>query len=850
MTVFHLIKAVGVLEVDNYSLTPLVASDTTAPLVSLTSPTASSTVSGVVNITASSTDNVAVSGVRFLVDGVQVGAEDTTSPYSVSWNTASTTNGNKILSAVSRDSSGNVATSTSVVVSVSNSIPDTTLPFIEIENVLNNATLSGDFHIHINATDNVQISNIQLKLNDIVLVNLPEDTHYHFDLDTTLYTNGNYTLTAIATDTSLNTSSTTVNISINNVVLDTNPPVTTITNPTNNSNVSGNLNIGVTATDDVAVSAVHILVDGISVVVDNTFPYEATIDTNTYSNGQHSITAYSVDTSDNIGNASPVLININNAPIIPPATNLIANASVETVDSVDPTKPENWFKGGWGTNTTSYTYPSNGNHLNRGAKIDISSYTDGDAKWFFNDVPVVAGETYTFKSEYKSNVPTVLTARFGYPDNSVQYRDIANLASTTVWTNTSNDILIPPGANKVTVFHIINSAGTLEVDNYFLGATIPTGNTFASGIVSLTFDDGWVSHYTEALPILNSSPLKAGFYIITQESINAVSDNRVNNPNLEITNIGSTTTPQNWNTETTGVNNSIFTYPVAGQSGAGARVEITSYTSGNAKWTFNDATAISNQEYKISFYYRSDVNVPVVGRFTLNDDSTFTLPIGIATTSTNWVKFERNLYMPINLRSLTFYANLDQVGYIEVDNFDLNRVPVFLNPTQIQQMKSAGHEIGSHTQTHPYLTTLSGQNLINEVNGSKTDLSNTMGITGINTFVYPYGDYDQNVKQAVINAGYYGGRSVDRGLNYRDTDKFALKVQQVDRTTNLAQFQSWLDDARNNNAWLILMFHQVDNNPNATLGVSPALFQQMVDALVAQQVTVVTMEQGLGLMNP
>jgi peptidoglycan/xylan/chitin deacetylase (PgdA/CDA1 family) len=733
---------------------------------------------------------------------------------------------------------------------VSNSIPDTTLPFIEIENVLNNATLSGDFHIHINATDNVQISNIQLKLNDIVLVNLPEDTHYHFDLDTTLYTNGNYTLTAIATDTSLNTSSTTVNISINNVVLDTNPPVTTITNPTNNSNVSGNLNIGVTATDDVAVSAVHILVDGISVVVDNTFPYEATIDTNTYSNGQHSITAYSVDTSDNIGNASPVLININNAPIIPPATNLIANASVETVDSVDPTKPENWFKGGWGTNTTSYTYPSNGNHLNRGAKIDISSYTDGDAKWFFNDVPVVAGETYTFKSEYKSNVPTVLTARFGYPDNSVQYRDIANLASTTVWTNTSNDILIPPGANKVTVFHIINSAGTLEVDNYFLGATIPTGNTFASGIVSLTFDDGWVSHYTEALPILNSSPLKAGFYIITQESINAVSDNRVNNPNLEITNIGSTTTPQNWNTETTGVNNSIFTYPVAGQSGAGARVEITSYTSGNAKWTFNDATAISNQEYKISFYYRGDVNVPVVGRFTLNDDSTFTLPIGIATTSTNWVKFERNLYMPINLRSLTFYANLDQVGYIEVDNFDLNRVPVFLNPTQIQQMKSAGHEIGSHTQTHPYLTTLSGQNLINEVNGSKTDLSNTMGITGINTFVYPYGDYDQNVKQAVINAGYYGGRSVDRGLNYRDTDKFALKVQQVDRTTNLAQFQSWLDDARNNNAWLILMFHQVDNNPNATLGVSPALFQQMVDALVAQQVTVVTMEQGLGLMNP
>jgi hypothetical protein len=125
-----------------------------------------------------------------------------------------------------------------------------------------------------------------------------------------------------------------------------------------------------------------------------------------------------------------------------------------------------------------------------------------------------------------------------------------------------------------------------------------------------------------------------------------------------------------------------------------------------------------------------------------------------------------------------------------------------------------------------------------------------MGISGVNTFVYPYGDYDANVRQAVINAGYIGARSVDRGMNYRDTDKFTLKIQQVDRTTNMAQFQSWLDDARNSNAWLILMFHQVNDDFTADLGVSPALFQQMVDALVAQQVTVVTMEQGLGLMNP
>ncbi|MFZ2523215.1 MAG: Ig-like domain-containing protein, partial [Minisyncoccia bacterium] len=783
-------------------------------------------------------------------DGIQVGSEDTTSPYSVSWNTASTTNGNKVLSAVSRDLAGNVATSSIVTVNVSNTEADTIPPSVAIEDIIDLSNQSGTIHVHISATDNVEVANVVLQIDGTNLVTLPTNTHYHYDLDTTLYPNGIHALKAIATDTSLNSASSTVNININNTTSDITPPITTITNPANGANVSGNVNIGVTAIDNVAVSAVHILVDGINVVTDNTFPYEATIDTTVYLNGSHTITVYSEDTSNNIGNATPVIINVNNAPVTPPATNLILNPSLETTDPTDSTKPENWFKGGWGTNNAVFTYPTTGNHLTKAGKIEITSYTDGDAKWFFANVPVVEGETYTFNSEYKSNVPTVITARFGYPDNSVQYRDIANLGVANVWTNTSNNILIPPGANKMTIFHVIKSIGTLEIDNYFLGSTIPPGNQFANGMVSLTFDDGWVSHYTDALPILNSTNLKAGFYIISQESIEAVPNNRVDNSDLETVSGSSTTTPLKWNSEVSGTNNAVFTYPIAGQSGSGARVEISSYTSGQAKWVFVDGTAISNQEYKIGFYYRNNVDTPVVGRFTLNDNSTITLPLGTATTSAGWVKFERNFLMPINLKSLTFYTALDKAGFVEIDTFDLNRVPVFLSPTQVQTIKSFGHEIGSHSQTHPYLTTLSAENLTKEVSDSKSDLTNIMGISGVNTFVYPYGDYDANVRQAVINAGYIGARSVDRGMNYRDTDKFALKVQQIDRTVNMAQFQSWVDEARNNKAWLILMFHQVNESPEAGLGVTPALFQEMVNALVAQQVTTVTMEQGLGLMNP
>ena len=61
--------------------------DTTAPTVSLTAPANGATVSGTVTLTATASDNVGVAGVQFLVDGNPLGAEDTTSPYSVSWNT-------------------------------------------------------------------------------------------------------------------------------------------------------------------------------------------------------------------------------------------------------------------------------------------------------------------------------------------------------------------------------------------------------------------------------------------------------------------------------------------------------------------------------------------------------------------------------------------------------------------------------------------------------------------------------------------------------------------------------------------------------------------------------------------
>jgi regulation of enolase protein 1 (concanavalin A-like superfamily) len=99
--------------------------DTTPPVVSITAPVSGATISGPVTVSASASDNVGVAGVQFKLDGANLGAEVTTSPYAISWNTASAANGSHVLTAVARDAAGNTATSAAASVTVNNQAQQT-----------------------------------------------------------------------------------------------------------------------------------------------------------------------------------------------------------------------------------------------------------------------------------------------------------------------------------------------------------------------------------------------------------------------------------------------------------------------------------------------------------------------------------------------------------------------------------------------------------------------------------------------------------------------------------------------------------------------------------------------------
>jgi len=98
-----------------------VTNDRTPPTVSITSPASGTIVTGSkVTVTATAADNVGVVGVQFLLNGTAIGAEATTVPYTVRWNTNQRggITGSQTLSARARDAAGNVTTSAAVTVTV------------------------------------------------------------------------------------------------------------------------------------------------------------------------------------------------------------------------------------------------------------------------------------------------------------------------------------------------------------------------------------------------------------------------------------------------------------------------------------------------------------------------------------------------------------------------------------------------------------------------------------------------------------------------------------------------------------------------------------------------------------
>jgi hypothetical protein len=197
-----------------------VRNDLTAPTVSITTP-APGTVVGTVNVQANAADDIGVTSVQFLLNGVSLGIADTVAPYSLSWNTLAHPNGAYVVSAVAYDASGKQTTASGVSITINNPPPplDTTPPTVSLTAPAA-GNVSGTIAVSANAADNLAVTSVQFQLNGANLGAADTVAPFTVSWNTATTANGPYTLRAIARDAAGNqTTSAVVNVQVANVAV-------------------------------------------------------------------------------------------------------------------------------------------------------------------------------------------------------------------------------------------------------------------------------------------------------------------------------------------------------------------------------------------------------------------------------------------------------------------------------------------------------------------------------------------------------------------------------------------------------------------------------------------------------
>lgn len=119
--------------------------------------------------------------------------------------------------------------------------------------------------------------------------------------------------------------------------------------------------------------------------------------------------------------------------------------------------------------------------------------------------------------------------------------------------------------------------------------------------------------------------------------------------------------------------------------------------------------------------------------------------------------------------------------------------------TQVEELAEAGHEIGSHTLSHPRLALLDPEALTQELLDSRRAIEARLG--RCDSLAYPFGDWTPGVAESAARAGYEYAFTLPQGSQLRatphsiprvpvdqrdDERRFAAKLTRAGRTALLS----------------------------------------------------------------
>ncbi|KFE60805.1 Ig-like domain-containing protein [Hyalangium minutum] len=396
----------------------VIDNDYAAPTVAVTGLAEGAALTGTLTFTATATDERStLSRVDFYADTTLIGS-DTTSPYSISYNTRQLANGAKVITAKAYDTWNNVGTSAPVNVTFDN---DFAAPTVALTSPTDGAPVSDTLTLSATASDDRStVSKVEFYVGN-TLIGYDTTSPYSLSYNTRLQTtNGAKVLTAKAYDSWNNVSiSAPVNVTFDNDFV---APAVTLTLPAEGSTVSETLTLSATASDDkTAISKVEFYVGTSRLATVTTPPYTYSYNTRLLANGAKVLTAKAYDAWNNVGTSAAVNVTFDNdftgptVALTEPSEgatlrDTVTFSATASDDRTAVSKVEFYV----GTSrlatvtTAPYTYSYNTRLLANGAKVLTAKAYDA-----WNNVTTSAAVNVTFDNDFTAPTASVTSPANG-----------------------------------------------------------------------------------------------------------------------------------------------------------------------------------------------------------------------------------------------------------------------------------------------------------------------------------------------------------------------------------------------------------------------------------------------------
>lgn len=498
-------------------------------------------------------------------------------------------------------------------------------------------------------------------------------------------------------------------------------------------------------------------------------------------------------------------------PILTAATgSLVDNGSFAQVQN---SAPVGWQTDNWGSLQASFSLNTTGQDDASSAHIAVTNYVDGDAKWMFSPVAITAGQSYTYTDYTKSDATTHIWARFVMQDATVQYRWLKAISPSAAWQANSVTFDAPTNVSTVSVFHVLNATGSLDIDNVGLSANITCSKVLQNGTYNGSFETSCLN----------------------------------------------TAAPDYWAPQTYGSINASFSYSNTGTSGQkSVGITVASTTGGEASWVSDATPVTAGGRYTLTTDIQSTIYSYAYLEYQLPGGGiSYGSLAAEPATGPSWSKYTDTFVPPADATSVKIYFATSAAGNVQLDNVQLtslapstnsftkgvvsitfddgllntynNGLSVinkygykatwyinasalgasgFMNKTQVKRLSTLGQEIGSHSYQHIDLVTLDAAQQSYQISTNKLQLEAIIGKPVVH-FASPYGSYNSGLL-SLIMASSQTHRNTSGKLNYAYAyDPSNINAKVITNTMTTSDVDALIASAEQQKAWLVLVYHGI-----------------------------------------